>query len=42
MGVVVDSCKRTIKCCDSDDEEGFKGDFSGYKESESDNTGGGS
>ena len=36
MGVVIDSCKRTVKCCDSDDEEGFKGDFSGYKDTDSD------
>ena len=25
MGIVVESCKRTIKCCDSDDEAGYKG-----------------
>ena len=24
MGAVVDSCKSTIKCCDSDDEAGYK------------------
>ena len=24
MGAVVDSCKSTIKCCESDDEEGYK------------------
>ena len=24
MGVVIDSCKSTIKCCDSDDETGYK------------------
>ena len=24
MGIVVDSCKSTIKCCDSDDETGYK------------------
>ena len=25
MGAVIDSCKSTIKCCDSDDETGYKG-----------------
>ena len=24
MGVIVDSCKSTIRCCDSDDERGYK------------------
>ena len=24
MGAVVDSCKSSIKCCDSDDETGYK------------------
>ena len=36
MGVVVDSCKRTIKCCDSDDEEGYKNKYTKYIATESD------
>ena len=39
MGVVVDSCKRTIKCCDSDDEEGYKNKYSKYIATESDKDG---
>ena len=30
MGAVVDSCKSTIKCCDSDDETGYKRRYSKY------------
>ena len=37
MGVVVDSCKSTIKCCESDDETGYKRKYSKYIESDSDN-----
>ena len=40
MGAVVDSCKSTIKCCESDDEEGYKQrTYSKYipSESESEN-----
>ncbi len=37
MGVVVDSCKNTIKCCNSDDEEGYQPKYSHYIESDSDN-----
>jgi calcium-dependent protein kinase len=35
MGVIVDSCKRTIQCCDSDDESGYKPQYQKYIESES-------
>ena len=24
MGNIIDSCKSTLKCCDSDDERGYK------------------
>ena len=37
MGVVVESCKNTIKCCDSDDEMGYKNKYSKYIDSDSDN-----
>ena len=37
MGVIVDSCKNTIKCCDSDDEGGYTRKYSRYIESDSDN-----
>ena len=37
MGVVIDSCKSTIKCCDSDDEGGYTRKYSRYIESDSDN-----
>ena len=35
MGVVVDSCKNTVKCCDSDDETGYKAKYSNYKDADS-------
>ena len=36
MGIVIDSCKSTIKCCDSDDETGYKERvYSRYVESDS-------
>ena len=36
MGSVIDSCKSTIKCCDSDDEKGYTGRrYSKYIPSES-------
>ncbi len=37
MGVVIDSCKSTIKCCDSDDERGYKGDHTNIIPSSEDN-----
>ena len=38
MGAVVDSCKSTIKCCDSDDETGYKARrYSKYIPSDSEN-----
>jgi calcium-dependent protein kinase len=37
MGVVVESCKNNIICCDSDDEMGYKNKYSKYIESDSDN-----
>ena len=37
MGVIIDSCKRTVACCDSDDESGYKRVYSKYIESDSDN-----
>jgi calcium-dependent protein kinase len=37
MGVIIDSCKRTVSCCDSDDESGYKRVYSKYIESESEN-----
>ena len=38
MGVVIDSCKSTIKCCDSDDETGYKARrYSKYIPSDSEN-----
>ena len=38
MGSVVDSCKSTIKCCDSDDETGYKARrYSKYIPSDSEN-----
>ena len=37
MGVVVDSCKRTIACCDSDDESGYKPIYPKYIESDTEN-----
>ena len=36
MGVIVDSCKSTIKCCDSDDERGYKKTVPQNMSSESD------
>jgi len=39
MGVIIDSCKRTIQCCDSDDESGYKPKYQNYIESDSDNDG---
>ena len=36
MGVLVDSCKSTIKCCDSDDEREYKKTFSENLTSNSD------
>ena len=36
MGVIIDSCKRTVACCDSDDESGYKRVYSKYIESDSD------
>ena len=37
MGVIIDSCKRTVACCESDDESGYKRVYSKYVESDSDN-----
>ncbi len=37
MGVIIDSCKRTVACCESDDESGYKRAYSKYVESDSDN-----
>ena len=37
MGVIVDSCKSTIKCCDSDDERGYKRTITDNLSSDSDN-----
>ena len=38
MGIIIDSCKRTIACCESDDEKGYKKRVYTKKiESESDN-----
>ena len=37
MGVIVDSCKRTVACCDSDDESGYKRDYSKLIKSDSEN-----
>ena len=38
MGVIIDSCKRTVSCCDSDDESGYKQrKYTHYVESDSDN-----
>ena len=37
MGVVVDSCKNTIKCCDSDDETGYKRQHTNIISSSEDN-----
>ena len=37
MGVVIDSCKSTIKCCDSDDERGYKNTYPSNMSSDSDN-----
>ena len=36
MGVIIDSCKRTFACCESDDESGYKPVYSKYIESDSD------
>ena len=36
MGVIIDSCKRTVACCESDDESGYKRVYSKYVESDSD------
>ena len=36
MGVIIDSCKRTVACCESDDESGYKRVYSKYIESDSD------
>ena len=35
MGVIID-CKRTVACCESDDESGYKRVYSKYVESDSD------
>ena len=36
MGAIVDSCKSTVKCCDSDDEKGpIDRHYSKYIESDS-------
>ena len=35
MGAVVESCKNTIKCCGSDDEEGYKKKYTRYIPSDS-------
>ncbi len=38
MGVIIDSCKRTVSCWDSDDESGYKQrKYTQYIESDSDN-----
>ena len=37
MGIVIESCKSTIKCCDSDDERGYKRTYPSNMESDSDN-----
>ena len=36
MSVIIDSCKRTVACCESDDESGYKRVYSKYVESDSD------
>ena len=36
MAVIIDSCKRTVACCESDDESGYKRVYSKYVESDSD------
>ena len=37
MGVIIDSCKRSVACCESDDDEsGYKRVYSKYVESDSD------
>jgi len=37
MGVIIDSCKRTVGCGDSDDESGYKRVYSKYIASDSEN-----
>ena len=37
MGVIIDSCKRTVGCGDSDDESGYKRKYTHYIASDSDN-----
>ena len=38
MGVIIDSCKRTVSCCDSDDESGYKQrKYTHYEQSDSEN-----
>ena len=36
MGVIIDSCKRTFACYESDDESGYKRVYSKFVESDSD------
>ena len=36
MGVIIDSCKRTFVCCESNDESGYKRVYPKYIESDSD------
>ena len=39
MGVIIDSCKRTFDCYESDDESGYKSAYSKYVESDNDDNG---
>ena len=40
MGVIIESCKSTVKCCDSDDEAGYKKRrYSDYVPSETESDG---
>ncbi len=39
MEVIIDSCKRTVACYESDDESGYKSAYSKYVESDDDDNG---